>query len=165
VTSNLLGYSLEVVVMGKKGKTKGDPSSGHSSDMFKRMNFLYQASHWMLLSSGNPNLSRFYNHNLQRLSTRNVIRMTPNVKRKICKRCHTLLIPSISATIRVKPRRENHLVITCDYCGCFRRFITPKISTSPPEEATASTLSTEILFEEMKAVDELQNSVASCPPS
>jgi ribonuclease P protein subunit RPR2 len=45
------------------------------------------------------------------------IRLPPTCKQQICKKCNTLLIPGESSRVRIKPRREPHVVVTCLECG------------------------------------------------
>lgn len=47
----------------------------------------------------------------------------PSIKRTICKHCHTLLIPGITARVRVRRRRERHIVVTCLECQTIKRYL------------------------------------------
>jgi ribonuclease P protein subunit RPR2 len=40
-----------------------------------------------------------------------------SIKRRICKNCNTLLVPGENCRVRIKPRREPHVVTTCLVCG------------------------------------------------
>ncbi|XP_069507607.1 ribonuclease P protein subunit p21 [Ambystoma mexicanum] len=96
-------------------------------EAFQRLNFLYQAAHCVL--SQNPEnieLARFYCHTERTISKRLVLRRDPSVKRTICKRCHSLLLPGITATVRQR-RRRNHrprrTVVRCISCGLVKGFV------------------------------------------
>ncbi|XP_006816338.1 ribonuclease P protein subunit p21-like [Saccoglossus kowalevskii] len=110
----------------KKGK-KAEKRKYHvpNREAFHRMNFLYQAAHSTLVQ--NPNnieLSRFYIATMKTIAKRLVLRIDPSVKRTICKRCHTLLLPGITSTVRMRAKRERHLVVTCIFCKQVKRFLT-----------------------------------------
>ena len=124
---------------------------------FSRINFLYQAS--LLLSlpqttqplastaseatnpdvppsqittttaTPNPALSRFYINTLRRISMKSVLRLHPNMKRTMCKRCDAHLIPGVTSTVYSENQsKEGHkpwaemLVVHCDGCGSVKRF-------------------------------------------
>eukprot|EP00005_Dracoamoeba_jomungandri_P007268 CAMPEP_0174263096 /NCGR_PEP_ID=MMETSP0439-20130205/17128_1 /TAXON_ID=0 /ORGANISM="Stereomyxa ramosa, Strain Chinc5" /LENGTH=304 /DNA_ID=CAMNT_0015348243 /DNA_START=54 /DNA_END=965 /DNA_ORIENTATION=+ len=64
---------------------------------------------------------------MRAVANRMVIRISREVKRTYCKKCNTLLIPGISAIVRLKSKRQDHLVVTCSYCSFIKRYPT----TSP----------------------------------
>ncbi len=66
-------------------------------------------------------LSRRYVELAKKIAMRSRIRMPENINRQICKKCYTMLIPSVSSLIRIKPRREPHISITCLNCGAIKR--------------------------------------------
>ncbi len=39
------------------------------------------------------------------------------ITRQICKNCNSLLVPGESCRVRIKPKRESHIVVTCLNCG------------------------------------------------
>ncbi|KAI8494968.1 Ribonuclease P protein subunit p21 [Branchiostoma belcheri] len=112
--------------MGKK-KTADPVGQMAGRDNFQRMNFLYQMAHTVM--STNPNnvqLARFYTSTLKKVSKTSVQRQDPSVKRTICKRCDSLLIPGVTATVRIRAKREKHVVVTCLECRMVRRFLARK---------------------------------------
>lgn len=70
-----------------------------------------------------PQLSRFYVHTMRSVSKRLVLRMDPSVKRMVCKSCDSLLVSGVTATHRIRARRERHLVVKCQTCGRLKRFL------------------------------------------
>ncbi|XP_030060019.1 ribonuclease P protein subunit p21 isoform X2 [Microcaecilia unicolor] len=85
--------------------------TGHVKDKeaFQRLSFLYQAAHCVLAQNPeNVELARFYCHTQKTISKRLVLRQDPSVKRTICKRCYSLLLPGITATVR--QRKQNTIV-------------------------------------------------------
>ncbi|MEE6470082.1 hypothetical protein FKM82_008852 [Ascaphus truei] len=74
-------------------------------EAFQRLNFLYQAAHCVLAQNPeNVALSRFYCHTQRMIGKRLVLRQDPSVKRTICKRCSSLLVPGITSTVRQKSK-------------------------------------------------------------
>lgn len=107
------------------GKTKN--ASIPQKDIYRRMNFLYQAAHTVLVVSPQDwDLSRHYTSTLKTLARKNVLRLHPNLKRSLCKKCDIILIAGLTAKVRVKSEREEHVVVTCIHCGFARRFLTRK---------------------------------------
>ncbi|KAM4795751.1 ribonuclease P protein subunit p21-like [Rhinophrynus dorsalis] len=94
-------------------------------EAFQRLNFLYQAAHCVLAQNPeNVELARFYCHTERMISKRLVLRQDPSVKRTICKRCSSLLIPGITSTVRQKKRRgQRQTVVRCLSCGVTKRFL------------------------------------------
>lgn len=45
-------------------------------------------------------------------------------RRRVCRRCYTILIPGRTSRVRVKPqsRRASHITVTCLRCGWKRRY-------------------------------------------
>ncbi|KAJ2812759.1 Ribonuclease P protein subunit p21 [Coemansia furcata] len=62
-------------------------------------------------------LARFYAKEMRLVSRKSVLRMSPHIKRGICKACLTPLIPGISSMTRVKgQKRSRRVITTCNYC-------------------------------------------------
>nr|CAG8678068.1 4417_t:CDS:2 [Entrophospora candida] len=125
----------------KKGGGGGEPSSRQIQhrELYQRMNFLYQAATLMTATSTSNNSSivsndnnklasvgRFYINTMKTIGKKQVIRMDPSVKRTLCKKCETLLLPSITSHVRIKSCPEPGLQITCKYCNAKKKFSTHK---------------------------------------
>jgi ribonuclease P protein subunit RPR2 len=74
-------------------------------------------------------LSRHLLSNLRTISHKGQIRLSPSIKRSICKKCESLLIPGSSSTHRVdnqsrggKKPWADVLVVRCNACGTEKRF-------------------------------------------
>ncbi|PRP87815.1 ribonuclease P protein subunit p21-like [Planoprotostelium fungivorum] len=104
----------------QKGKGRNGAPPLRNIETFERMNFLYQAAH--LTAGVSPQLSRFYSSTVKKISTKTVSRLSPEIKRTICKICTSLLIPGYSSTVRIQGQKQRHLSVTCDYCGKIKRF-------------------------------------------
>ncbi|XP_005815655.1 ribonuclease P protein subunit p21-like [Xiphophorus maculatus] len=89
-------------------------------EAYERLNYLYQAAHCVL--SQNPNnveLARFYCFTQKTIARRLVLRQDPSVKRTVCKKCWSLLIPGVTATTRQrrKNKKNRFTVVRCLGCG------------------------------------------------
>ncbi|NXT29421.1 RPP21 protein, partial [Syrrhaptes paradoxus] len=59
-----------------------------------------QAAHWVLPHS--PALARFYCSTQRGAARRLVLRMAPSVKRRMCRRCCSLLLPGSGGCVRLR---------------------------------------------------------------
>ncbi|KAI8150224.1 RNAse P Rpr2/Rpp21/SNM1 subunit domain-containing protein [Fennellomyces sp. T-0311] len=118
--------------MGKK-KSGNQGSARQFLQTYQRMNFLHQAA--ILMSSTQiPSrdestenetlaaLGRYYNNNMKRIGKKLVLRSDPHVKRSICKRCDTALIPVLTANVRIRAG-QTATVTTCKTCGTQKRLL------------------------------------------
>jgi ribonuclease P protein subunit RPR2 len=65
----------------------------------------------------NPQLASRYVAVARKIAMAAKIRLPPQYKRRICKNCNALLVPGENCRVRVKQRREPHVVVTCFACG------------------------------------------------
>lgn len=89
-------------------------------DAYQRLNYLYQAAHCVLAQNPeNVELARFYCFTQKTIARRLVLRQDPSVKRTLCKKCCSLLIPGVTATTRQrrKKRKTRFTVVRCLSCG------------------------------------------------
>ncbi|CAL8269902.1 unnamed protein product [Arctogadus glacialis] len=95
-------------------------------EAYQRLNYLHQAAHCVLSqNASNVELARFYSFTQRTIAKRLVLRQDPSVKRTLCKKCCSLLIPGVTATSR--QRRNNKAtrftVIRCLSCGQTKTFL------------------------------------------
>jgi ribonuclease P protein subunit RPR2 len=57
----------------------------------------------------------------RRIGMRYKVRLPPELRRLICRRCKGLIIPGLNARVRIQQRREAHIAITCLSCGGINR--------------------------------------------
>jgi ribonuclease P protein subunit RPR2 len=69
----------------------------------------------------NPELAKSHLVTARKIAMAARIRLPTNYKRQICKNCNALLVPGTTSRVRIQPRRESHLVITCLQCGNQKR--------------------------------------------
>ncbi|CAH3164775.1 unnamed protein product [Pocillopora meandrina] len=107
--------------MGRKNKSGVSPQNQESCH---KLNFLHQASHVVLaINPENVEMSRFYASTMKSTAQKLVFKLDPSIKRTICKHCHALLIPGITARVRVRRKRERHIVVTCLECQTIKRYL------------------------------------------
>ncbi|XP_068854755.1 ribonuclease P protein subunit p21-like isoform X1 [Aphelocoma coerulescens] len=99
-------------------------------EALQRLNFLFQAAHWAVPRS--PGLARFYLSTQRAAARRLVLRMTPSVKRRLCRRCCSLLAPGLGGGLRLRGHGQPRLVLRCLRCGRRRRYLCPT-EPRPPE--------------------------------
>jgi ribonuclease P protein subunit RPR2 len=68
-----------------------------------------------------PKLAQSYIWTARKIAMAARIRLPKADKRRVCKKCNTLLVPGESSRVRIKPRREPHVVVTCLKCGNLTR--------------------------------------------
>lgn len=95
-------------------------------EAYLRLNYLYQAAHCVLSQNPeNVELSRFYCFTQKTIARRLVLRQDPSVKRTICRKCCSLLLPGITATSRQRrtKRKNRFTVIRCLNCGQSKKLL------------------------------------------
>ncbi|XP_053709833.1 ribonuclease P protein subunit p21 [Synchiropus splendidus] len=95
-------------------------------EAYQRLNFLYQAAHCVLSQNPeNVELARFYCFTQKTIARRLVLRQDPSVKRTICKKCCSLLIPGVTATVRQRRKngKSRFTVVRCLSCGQSKTFL------------------------------------------
>ena len=65
----------------------------------------------------NPNLSNRYVAIARKIAMAARMPIPPEYKRQICKKCKILLVQGDNCRVRIRPKREPHMVITCLSCG------------------------------------------------
>ncbi|XP_032381974.1 ribonuclease P protein subunit p21 [Etheostoma spectabile] len=95
-------------------------------DAYQRLNYLYQAAHCVLAQNPeNVELARFYCFTQRTIARRLVLRQDPSVKRSLCKKCCSLLIPGVTASTRQRRKnsRTRFTVVRCLSCGQSKTFL------------------------------------------
>ena len=76
--------------------------------LFEQANEVYKAS---------PELSSRYLGMARKIAMAAKIRLPIDFRRRTCKNCNSLLIYGQNCRVRVRQKREPHVVITCLSCG------------------------------------------------
>ncbi|KAI9591140.1 RNAse P Rpr2/Rpp21/SNM1 subunit domain-containing protein [Syncephalis fuscata] len=66
-------------------------------------------------------LGRFYVSSLKTIAKRNVLRLDPTLKRALCRRCDTLLLPGITFKLQFEENINPAIITRCQYCQAPRR--------------------------------------------
>lgn len=64
-----------------------------------------------------PALAQRYADSARKIAMAAKIRFPKEYRRQVCKHCKSLILPGINCRLRVRQRREPHIVITCMNCG------------------------------------------------
>ena len=79
-----------------------------------------------MVYKGNPKLSRRYVETARKIAMSARIRLPTEYRRRICKNCNSLLLVGDNCRVRIRQRREPHVVITCLSCGYQTRILLRK---------------------------------------
>ena len=74
----------------------------------------------------NPQLSSRYIEHARKIAMAAKIRLPTVYRRQICKNCNMLLVPGDNCRVRIKQKRESHVVVTCLNCGYRTRILLRK---------------------------------------
>ncbi|MGQ9720075.1 MAG: ribonuclease P protein component 4 [Candidatus Jordarchaeum sp.] len=58
----------------------------------------------------------------RRIGMRNKVRLPKIWRRRICRNCKAFLWPGVNCRVRLRPRRQSHIVVTCFNCGHHTRY-------------------------------------------
>ena len=64
-----------------------------------------------------PALAQHYVDMARKIAMAAKIRLPNAYRRQVCKHCKGFMLPGVSCRVRLKQRREPHVVITCLRCG------------------------------------------------
>ena len=65
----------------------------------------------------NPPLAQRYVDLARKIAMAAKVRLPRGYRRQVCKHCKSFILPGVNCRVRVKQRREPHVVITCLNCG------------------------------------------------
>ena len=74
----------------------------------------------------NPQLSSRYVETARKIAMAARIRLPTVYRRQICKNCNMLLVQGANCRVRIKQKREPHVVVTCFNCGHKTRVLLKK---------------------------------------
>ncbi|CAH2241698.1 ribonuclease P protein subunit rpr2 isoform X2 [Pararge aegeria] len=91
------------------------------NDSFQRINYLYQISKHM--AGINPVLSAYYGNLIVNVAKKNVLKIHPDIKRQICKKCRSTLVDGTSAKMKIKNKDKSKCIEwICNTCGTKKVF-------------------------------------------
>lgn len=113
---------------GKGNKPKGKVVKNvPHKDQYQRISFLYQAANAMAFDPATEALGRMYTRAMKDTAKKSVLRLSPTVKRSVCKKCNRVLINGYTVKTRItnSSRMANDtsdvLELVC-VCGEVKRF-------------------------------------------
>ncbi|EMR11477.1 hypothetical protein PNEG_00492 [Pneumocystis murina B123] len=131
--------------MTKKRKSSKESKIVPQQELYARISFLYQAanvytSHSILNQNTYVDkdiqsklaLSRFYINTAKKIARKAVLKINSSIKRTLCRRCDTILLPAITSSIRIENLSKNNkeeadtMIITCNFCNTQKRYPTLK---------------------------------------
>ncbi|CCC70586.1 hypothetical protein NCAS_0F01020 [Naumovozyma castellii] len=109
------------------------PRDVANKEKLQRMSYLYQLSTWTTmtnLSDDSQSIARLYARDIDLISKKSKISMLPTVKRSLCKKCHRVLIPSVTVRSEIrnlsqhnkKLNKNNDVMELICNCGQIKRF-------------------------------------------
>jgi ribonuclease P protein subunit RPR2 len=69
------------------------------------------------IGRSNPKLAIQYIGSARKIAMAAKIRMPNQFRRETCKECNSLFVQGINCRVRIKQKREPHVVATCLNCG------------------------------------------------
>ncbi|CAK1583998.1 unnamed protein product [Parnassius mnemosyne] len=91
------------------------------NDSFQRINYLYQISKHMV--DKNPTIASYYGNLIVNVAKKNVLKIHPDIKRQICKKCRCILVDNVSAKMKIKTKNKSKLIQwTCNICKTKKTF-------------------------------------------
>ena len=73
------------------------------------------------VAQDSPELAQGYINTARKIAMKTRLRLPKEYRRMICRHCKSFILPGSGCRVRIQPRRETHLVITCLKCGKYMR--------------------------------------------
>jgi ribonuclease P protein subunit RPR2 len=64
-----------------------------------------------------PSLAQRYVDVARKIAMAARVHLPTEYRRQICKHCKSFILPGVNCRMRIKQRREPHIVVTCLNCG------------------------------------------------
>lgn len=89
----------------------------------QRIRWLYRMA-YDEVRKGNYGRARRYAELIIRVAEKGRIRVPRSIKRSICRKCKVILVPGITARIRIRSEgsKGSHVTVTCTLCGWMKRY-------------------------------------------
>ncbi|MGD6851283.1 MAG: ribonuclease P protein component 4 [Candidatus Bathyarchaeia archaeon] len=78
------------------------------------------------VARADPKLAAQYVGSARRIAMAAKIRLPLEFRRRTCKECNTLFVHGVNCRVRIKQKREPHVVVTCLNCGNQTRYMLKK---------------------------------------
>jgi ribonuclease P protein subunit RPR2 len=67
--------------------------------------------------SEDPALAQRYVDMARKIAMAARVRLPKEYRRQVCRHCKSFILPGVNCRVRIKQKREPHMVITCFNCG------------------------------------------------
>jgi ribonuclease P protein subunit RPR2 len=64
-----------------------------------------------------PGLAQHYVDTARKIAMATRVRIPDEYRRQVCKHCKGFMVPGVTCRVRLKQKRQPHVVITCLRCG------------------------------------------------
>jgi len=64
-----------------------------------------------------PGLAQHYVRVARKIAMAVRLKLPKEYRRQICRHCKSFILPNVNCRVRIQPKREPHVVITCFNCG------------------------------------------------
>ncbi len=64
-----------------------------------------------------PKLAQRYVEIASKIAMSTRLRLPKEYRRMICRHCKSFILPGVNCRVRIQPKREPHMVVTCFHCG------------------------------------------------
>jgi len=64
-----------------------------------------------------PELTQRYVEIARKIAMRTRLRLPKEYRRMVCRHCKSFILPGVNCRVRIQPKREPHIVVTCLNCG------------------------------------------------
>jgi ribonuclease P protein subunit RPR2 len=69
------------------------------------------------VAKANPKLAAEYVLSARKIAMAAKVRMPVEFRRETCKECNAMFVQGVNCRVRIKQKREPHVVVTCLNCG------------------------------------------------
>ena len=80
----------------------------------QRIHVLFRLAKTMIHE--NPKIANKYVETARKIALRARVRLPIEYKRLICKHCKKFILPGFNCHVRIQPKRNSHVVVTCHMC-------------------------------------------------
>lgn len=112
----------------QQGKKQKKQAVIPQRDNYSRLSFLHQSSRLLVSTGVAPELGRAYAGTLKTIAKKNVLRLSPHIKRSICRACQVPLLAGITSKTRLvnnsklQTPHNDILVVECMVCQKKKRY-------------------------------------------
>ncbi|PSN55595.1 hypothetical protein C0J52_04043 [Blattella germanica] len=92
-----------------------------SSSHLQHTNFMYQSAH-LALMKGQHSMSDYYTSMVMSIARKSLFKIDPQMKRGVCKGCDRLMVPGMTAQVRIIKKPLKYIQLKCLQCFTVKKF-------------------------------------------